>query len=780
MPRLLTFVLILGALSLSAQKIPFQGKLTENDEPVTGAKTFTFGFPSINWTETHENVSVLDGYYQVVLGSIAPLPDSLFAVGDEEELTITVDGTSLGSVLIYRPYRSHVYFDQYDGTRDEPALLVRRTGQDGSSMAAMEVVSEMEGDSYALYGQATGAGDNYGVYGYAQGTGKNNAGLFGNALGEGNGVTGFGDGSYNNGVIGWARDNAWGNSGVYGRAYGEQGVDNIGVVGWGEVNNGSDTIANTGVLGWAKGPGVNYGVRGMASDGAANWAGWFDGPVNVNGELLVNGASIGGIRQSIDSIKSKDVAVVNEAGKLRAHLNVFNDAGSLVLHNANDSTKAIIGSAFGGYGSSLYLHDSLGHQGARLRVAPEGRGILDLFNEAHEVTTQLGNYDESGGFLRMSGRKEDGSFSGATLTGFASWNNNLPYFFMEGSSEDPYVQLLQFGLMPNALGEGSYFNMNTSARALAGKGNLVHLATASDEASNDPNGESGLLELWGDESVNLILSGKTWEDNDQAYFQMYGSNENGEGWYHENIVMQTLTNGRFDGGQLSMLASQPGAENRFETVYLTGIGVHSSGELVLSDSTGTNTSRTYHDGVGGRTEFYTIDGMSNSSIHASGMEYSNAGTVTISLDGTNGTIDASAFNQSSDRRLKQHIRIQKDALSKIKQLRGVSYEWKSPDKPGRQIGLIAQEVEKVYPEMVATREDGFKAVNYSVLVSSLVEAVKELDAKVASLEKQNEALKAQVLSANAQEMAALKSEIASIRLMLSSKVETSETTDTAK
>jgi len=68
-------------------------------------------------------------------------------------------------------------------------------------------------------------------------------------------------------------------------------------------------------------------------------------------------------------------------------------------------------------------------------------------------------------------------------------------------------------------------------------------------------------------------------------------------------------------------------------------------------------------------------------------------------------------------------------------LQGVRYNWKKNDYPemgfpeGEQIGLIAQDVEAVLPEMVHEGNDGYKSIDYARLTAVLVEAVKELKAE---------------------------------------------------
>ena len=79
------------------------------------------------------------------------------------------------------------------------------------------------------------------------------------------------------------------------------------------------------------------------------------------------------------------------------------------------------------------------------------------------------------------------------------------------------------------------------------------------------------------------------------------------------------------------------------------------------------------------------------------------------------------------------------ATGKIRELRGVTWQWRedapaeAQQQPG--MGVIAQEVEKVFPELVITDEQGLKRVEYSGLIAPLIEAVKELDDRLRALER---------------------------------------------
>ncbi len=90
------------------------------------------------------------------------------------------------------------------------------------------------------------------------------------------------------------------------------------------------------------------------------------------------------------------------------------------------------------------------------------------------------------------------------------------------------------------------------------------------------------------------------------------------------------------------------------------------------------------------------------------------------------------FNSTSDCRCKDNITTVENAYCKIGSIRGVNYNWKDSGK--YTLGVVAQEVEEAFPELVTTDDDGFKSVNYNGIVGVLVETVKCLQSKVEELE----------------------------------------------
>ena len=129
---------------------------------------------------------------------------------------------------------------------------------------------------------------------------------------------------------------------------------------------------------------------------------------------------------------------------------------------------------------------------------------------------------------------------------------------------------------------------------------------------------------------------------------------------------------------------------------------------------------------------FTVDNRMG--IHINGSE-----EFRFEADGdfhADGDVYAFSTTISSDENLKKDITIVSDAVTKVEALKGVTFKWKKNDADSA--GVIAQDVEKVLPEVVRSVNDPdgntYKAVNYAGLTSILIEAVKDLSARVKALE----------------------------------------------
>jgi len=99
---------------------------------------------------------------------------------------------------------------------------------------------------------------------------------------------------------------------------------------------------------------------------------------------------------------------------------------------------------------------------------------------------------------------------------------------------------------------------------------------------------------------------------------------------------------------------------------------------------------------------------------------------------------------TSDKRLKENIKPLENSLDKVMKISGVEFDWKELTEEekktihgneGHDVGVIAQEIEKVLPEVVTTRDSGYKAVKYEKIVPLLIEAIKEQQEQINKLER---------------------------------------------
>lgn len=163
-------------------------------------------------------------------------------------------------------------------------------------------------------------------------------------------------------------------------------------------------------------------------------------------------------------------------------------------------------------------------------------------------------------------------------------------------------------------------------------------------------------------------------------------------------------------------------------ISVSGAGSYNSTTGVITVNAAPVTS------VAGRTGAVTlaIADVSGLQTALDGKFATSGGTLSGNLSVT-GTITATGdITAFSDARVKTNVETITEAIYKVKQLRGVSYV--SKFNMEERIGVIAQEVERVVPEVVHTHSNGMKSVAYQNLVGLLIEAIKDLELRVAELE----------------------------------------------
>ena len=199
-----------------------------------------------------------------------------------------------------------------------------------------------------------------------------------------------------------------------------------------------------------------------------------------------------------------------------------------------------------------------------------------------------------------------------------------------------------------------------------------------------------------------------------------------------------------------------------------------SNSYIKDDGTGTifyrSGTQTFQNGAGSKTMMVlnaanSVDlnynnntklQTTNVGVSVTGEVRTSAGTtitgslyVSGSIGGNEGAISASgdivadgdivAFN-ASDERLKDNVKVIEGALDKIDGINGYEFDWndKSPgwaQERGHDVGVLAQEIQKIHPEVVAERKNGYLGVDYKRLVPLLIQSVKELRDEVEELKK---------------------------------------------
>jgi len=188
-------------------------------------------------------------------------------------------------------------------------------------------------------------------------------------------------------------------------------------------------------------------------------------------------------------------------------------------------------------------------------------------------------------------------------------------------------------------------------------------------------------------------------------------------------VSGTITASSFTG---NLTGTATTANNVSSTININTSGIITASSFT-GNLTGTATTATTANNVSSTININTSGIITASSFvgNLTGTA-TTANNVSSTIDiNTSGIITATDFDSLSDFNLKTNIHQIEDSLSKVIQIRGVTFDWKETNRSSA--GVIAQEVEKVLPELVNGEE--IKTVNYNGVIGALVEAVKELKAE---------------------------------------------------
>lgn len=189
-----------------------------------------------------------------------------------------------------------------------------------------------------------------------------------------------------------------------------------------------------------------------------------------------------------------------------------------------------------------------------------------------------------------------------------------------------------------------------------------------------------------------------------------------------------------------------GSSNSFNNIYIghhAGSNVNGNNNIHIIRSTNALPASTLSNNLNiGNTIFGNITGAATDGTGTARVGI-NKPVPSVALDVIGDIQFTGVLADVSDRRQKDDIRILADPLERLKSVYGVSFVMKNDPEREREIGIIAQDVEAAFPELVKTY-DGVKSVNYQGMIGPLVEAVKELDAQNDVLAAENATLRSMI------------------------------------
>lgn len=157
---------------------------------------------------------------------------------------------------------------------------------------------------------------------------------------------------------------------------------------------------------------------------------------------------------------------------------------------------------------------------------------------------------------------------------------------------------------------------------------------------------------------------------------------------------------------------------------INGSSILGAGDIIISGGSSIAVS----DDSTTNNSFYPI----LTTINNGTLSESTVSSSKLYFNPSSGTLNSIEFNAFSDSRLKENIKTIDNALHKTTSLRGVKYNFINDVNKSQKIGLIAQEVKEIIPEVI-NDDDEFLSINYNAIIGLLVESIKELNNEITLL-----------------------------------------------
>ena len=352
-------------------------------------------------------------------------------------------------------------------------------------------------------------------------------------------------------------------------------------------------------------------------------------------------------------------------------------------------------------------------------------GVLTFADGTTQVTAGGGSYSNvqvaaylptySGNILAGNINVAGNVSTGGILTDNYLYANGTPVSFGGGGSSYSNVQVAAY--LPTYNGNVANLTLNPSATIFAGNA-TANITIGSATWGPDPQNQKITI---GGVGQKIYFNGNSsqysYMDDDEFY--IYDGKNNATAYYKANqfALNRNDYTGYFDAGPGTITIGAYVGNDRSFVANLNMVTWGNATVRTIINSSGVTTN-----GINaGNTQIYSL----------------GVGTAASATMGEiRATNEVTAY-YSSDVRLKENIQPIENALGKLKQLRGVMFDWidEVVEQRGGEddyfvrkhdTGIIAQEVEAVLPEVVADRADGYKAVRYEKLAGLIIQAINEL------------------------------------------------------
>lgn len=453
------------------------------------------------------------------------------------------------------------------------------------------------------------------------------------------------------------------------------------------------------------------------------------GDVDVDGTLETDNLTVGGAQGSDGQVLTSTGSGVawEDASSFNADAaQTFNDSGAAVdfrIESDSDANMFFLDGSANAIGMGTSTPNESGFQsGSRVLTiqgaAADDFGVIELLSTDTTSSNRIGeirfgNMDATDAPVGLAGiRARRAGADNSTDLSF--WTNNAGTFVerMTVGNDGPVVTISDEG--------GNYEDMLKLLRTNASAneaGFVMHLT------GSGGTGQAVSMYCWKGEDWSSGTSrsaGLTFQAKDDGTDQnMYAFGNFSDGVNQHKFYTEGAERLRIDQNGVILIGTTSAISNSVVTVH--------GGDMMVK---GDNNSCGISDLLPGYTrgDYGVIHSTANHVYFSVGSSYVSY------INGGNGTFNV------SDQRLKENVATLTGSLNKVKQLRGVSFTWKDTEERGTDtaIGLIAQEVEAVYPELVDDGglpkdnegNDPLKSVNYAHLTSVLIEAVKELSTEL--------------------------------------------------